>query len=358
MDIRKLKTILTTLVMFSLLTCGSAQAQNRVVVIPLFGEDPPEIENVVVVAKTGGDFTDPISAMNSINDASQNKPYLIVIAPGTYSINQTLQVKPNVSIAGSSESNTIIRNSDPNNGTTLSFQNSGNDAISLSNITIKNDSGGSECTAIFSASFATFDKVTAIASGCTSSNTAMEASLGGVISNMTLIATGGNRATGLVHSLAGSLALNNVNVYVVGNSESYGILSYFAYFDINNSSITTGVQNGTAHALKMKVFNYVGVRESRISNSTIRAFRNSGSGATIGVHVSDETKVYIQRSTISADTASLFADTDSSIIVSASILEGSTTAETGNTGIKKCVHSDDGEGNALNPQCGTIAMGE
>jgi len=38
--------------------------------------------NVIVVAPSGGDFTDPITALSAITDASATNPYLVKIMPG------------------------------------------------------------------------------------------------------------------------------------------------------------------------------------------------------------------------------------------------------------------------------------
>jgi len=64
--------------------------------------------NVVVVSKNGGDFTDPITAINSIIDASASNPYLIKIMPGVYEITTPLSIKNYVDIEGSGENNTKI----------------------------------------------------------------------------------------------------------------------------------------------------------------------------------------------------------------------------------------------------------
>ena len=63
---------------------------------------------LIVVAKSGGDFTDPIAAVTSIADASATKPYLIKVMPGIYSLSAALKMKPYVDLEGSGSDNTII----------------------------------------------------------------------------------------------------------------------------------------------------------------------------------------------------------------------------------------------------------
>ena len=67
--------------------------------------------NVIVVAKSGGDFTDPVAAMNAIADASATNPYLVKIMPGVYDISNTLTMKPFVDLEGSGENVTEIKSS-------------------------------------------------------------------------------------------------------------------------------------------------------------------------------------------------------------------------------------------------------
>ncbi len=77
-------------------------AQNKVVVIPLFGDDTKPIANVLVVAKQNGDFTSPVAALNSITDASKSNPYLVAIAPGEYQLGSAqIVLKPYVELVGS-----------------------------------------------------------------------------------------------------------------------------------------------------------------------------------------------------------------------------------------------------------------
>jgi pectin methylesterase-like acyl-CoA thioesterase len=63
---------------------------------------------VVVVAKSGGDKTNPIDAVNSITDASATKPYLIKVMPGVYDLGTaSLVMKPFVYLEGSGDSSIV-----------------------------------------------------------------------------------------------------------------------------------------------------------------------------------------------------------------------------------------------------------
>ncbi len=57
--------------------------------------------NVIVVAQSGGDFTDPSDAINSITNASATMPYLVKIMPGTYESAGTIVFKSFVTVEGS-----------------------------------------------------------------------------------------------------------------------------------------------------------------------------------------------------------------------------------------------------------------
>jgi hypothetical protein len=65
--------------------------------------------NVIVVAKSGGDFTDPIAAVNSITDASDANPYLVKIMPGIYDLSGTITMRENIDLVGAGENVTKLR---------------------------------------------------------------------------------------------------------------------------------------------------------------------------------------------------------------------------------------------------------
>jgi len=64
--------------------------------------------NVIIVAKSGGDFTDIQSAINSVEPTTEN-PFLIKVMPGVYDVGTgTITVKPNVYLEGAGADATII----------------------------------------------------------------------------------------------------------------------------------------------------------------------------------------------------------------------------------------------------------
>jgi hypothetical protein len=70
---------------------------------------------LVIVAQSGGDFTDPVAAVNSITDASETNPYLVKIMPGVYDLGTgKLVMRSFVDVAGSGAGNTVIKTSNNN----------------------------------------------------------------------------------------------------------------------------------------------------------------------------------------------------------------------------------------------------
>ena len=63
---------------------------------------------VVIVAKSGGHYTNIQTAINSITDAGATNPYIIWIAPGEYTLS-SLTMKDYVSLLGAGQKATIIR---------------------------------------------------------------------------------------------------------------------------------------------------------------------------------------------------------------------------------------------------------
>ncbi len=63
-------------------------------------------EHVVVVAKSGGDYSNVQAAIDAIADATAENPYLVWVGPGTYS--ETVTMKPHVHLQGAGQEVTAI----------------------------------------------------------------------------------------------------------------------------------------------------------------------------------------------------------------------------------------------------------
>jgi len=97
--------------------------------------------SVVVVAKSGGDYTRIQEAVDSIDEATEDSPYLVWVAPGLYEGAVTL--KPYVHLQGAGQDTTIISStvssaSDPPTTATIVLA----DETSLRDLTVKNYGSG------------------------------------------------------------------------------------------------------------------------------------------------------------------------------------------------------------------------
>lgn len=85
-----------------------------IVAVPCFASSEGYAQQVVV-AKSGGNYADPVAAVNSITDASPSKMYLVKVMPGIYDLGTNpLQMKQYVDIEGSGGDNTVITSKVPN----------------------------------------------------------------------------------------------------------------------------------------------------------------------------------------------------------------------------------------------------
>jgi hypothetical protein len=98
--------------------------------------------NVVVVAKSGGDYTSVQTAISSIADASASNPYLVWVGPGIY--DERVTMKPYVHVQGAGQEATVIT-SDYYEGTLVLA-----DHATLEDLTVSNTAAGFYVIAITS----------------------------------------------------------------------------------------------------------------------------------------------------------------------------------------------------------------
>jgi hypothetical protein len=115
-------------------------------------DDGATYDNVITVAKSGGDFTSVASALNSITDSSSSNRYLVRVMPGEYTETSLVTVKSYVHLRGSGPNATVITSSrssaTPSNASaTVDLLDNGR----ISNITVRNTGTSTFGIALYSA---------------------------------------------------------------------------------------------------------------------------------------------------------------------------------------------------------------
>jgi len=149
---RSMRLAVLTLSMLLGLSMGATQvlAHNKIVVIPMAGENLQALAHIITVAKQNGDFTDPVAALDSITDSSLSKRYLVVIAPGVYQLSATLVIDRYVTVVGSGRHATKLIGSMGSNakGQSAAVVGGSSDGRELSDLTVVNTGSGSNSYSI------------------------------------------------------------------------------------------------------------------------------------------------------------------------------------------------------------------
>lgn len=205
-----------------------------------------KIKNVVTVAKSGGQYTDIQTAIDSIDDESANNPYLIYIAPGTYTVTSGITMKSYVSIQGSGEETTIITGaiSGASYGAPSTVIIGANNA-SLENLTVENTGGELSSYAISNTSASPqLHNLTIKASGGSASVVGISNSATSApdMLNITINVSGGNTCNGVSNS-SSSPVMSNIMITTGGVGNSHGVYNTQSSPIMNN--VTAFVQGGT-----------------------------------------------------------------------------------------------------------------
>lgn len=359
---KAMKVMLGFIGVLILLAPLTVLAQNKVVVIPLFGDDAKPLKNIVTVAKANGMFTDPVAAVNSITDASGINPYLVFIGPGVYQITSTLVMKPYVNIIGSGENFTILKGAISKNDYNESAIISGRENSALTSLTVENTggaknsiglynyacspkvsnvnfmaNGGTENYGVYNEYYSspTMTDVTASAFGGAVSVGIFNSSSGPKMTNVTATSSKATYTCGIHNNYGSYPVMTDINVRASGGAETYGV------FNGNNSGPT--MTNVTALAF-LGTENY-GVRNEDSSPTMTNVTATASGTVSAGVY-NYQSSPRIRRSTMQGDTAGLYSVGGTTRVSQSSIIGG-----VNGTGTKKCVASDNGYGEALNASC-------
>jgi len=179
-------------------------------------------QNVVIVAKSGGDYTSVQAAIDSIGDAAAGDPYLVWVAPGVYV--EEVTMKPYVHLQGAGQEATVISLT-----TYLTSH------VSLRDLTV----GGNGTSTALRATDGTTDTlvadVTARALSTLSYNRAVYLSGSGThitLQNVTALAENGDYNYGLHSIFSATVTLHGGSFTARGGDDAYGIYLQEGYTTI------------------------------------------------------------------------------------------------------------------------------
>ena len=230
-------------------------------------------QNLLVVAKSGGDYTTITDALNSITDSSESNPYLVYVAPGVYM--ETIMMKPYVDIEGAGEQATKITYTGSfyaDSGTVV-----GVDHTEIRFLTVEN-TGGDECAVgIFNYySNMRMKNVTVTTTGAKNNFSVYSGYSSPTMTNMTITASGGTSSNTGIYIFSGSPTITDVKVTVTGGDHNYAIM--------NSTSAT--MTDVTAYASGGTIYN-IGVNNFGASPTMMNVVA-TGSGGSYAYGVENE----------------------------------------------------------------------
>jgi hypothetical protein len=206
---------------------------------------------VVIVAKSGGDYTSVQDAINSITDASASNPYLVWVAPGVYS--ETVTMKPYVHLQGAGQEATVIISTAsttiwlPNVATLKLASNT-----SLRDLTVGNSGAGMYNVALLATDGTTqtlVADVTAKAQGGGSYNYGVfltGSGTGVTLQHVTALGENGNGNYGLYNYEGPTAALRGGSFTGRGGTDAWGIYNYGSGTTLEAESVTALGENGSS----------------------------------------------------------------------------------------------------------------
>ncbi len=207
-------------------------------------------QNVVVVAKSGGDYTSVQAAIGSISGAAADNPYLVWVAPGVYS--ETVTMKPYVHLQGAGQEATVITSTASSSAwpPTQATQVLASDA-SLRDLTVGNSGAGDSNAALLATAGMTRTlaaDVTERAQGSGASNYAIYLSGSGTgvtLQQVTALAENGSNANyGLYNFSGAATTLRGGSFTGRGGTDAYGIYNADSNTTLGAESVTALGENG------------------------------------------------------------------------------------------------------------------
>jgi hypothetical protein len=223
----------------------------------LFAADVQPYENVVIVAKSGGDFATIQGALDSITDNGPAQRYLVWVAPGFYT--ETVTMKPFVDIEGAGEGLTFISgpgSTNLNDATLI-----GASSTTLSHLTVENSGGSNYAVGIYASTVGfNVEHVSISVIGGTNGSYGIRHQGAGLSLQQLTINVNGDTAVGIYQDSPGGITVSDSYVRAAGGTNAWGLrhtTTNGGGFTVERSEIEAvgvnayGVESGTAAELNV-----------------------------------------------------------------------------------------------------------
>jgi len=240
-------------------------------------------QNVVIVAKSGGDYASVQAAIDSITGAAAGNPYLVWVAPGVY--DEQVTMKPYVHLQGAGQEATVISSTASSSGwpptqATLLLASD----TSLRDLTVGNSGTGNYTVALLATAGMTrtlVADVTARAQGGGTNNYAIVLSGSGTgvtLQQVTALSENGSSNHGLYNYDAATATLRGGSFTGRGGSHGRGIYNHGSSTTLEAESVTALGENGSSgnHGL----YNDGGAAATLRGGS----FTGRGGSSAFGIH--------------------------------------------------------------------------
>ena len=308
-------------------------------------------QNVVIVAKSGGDYTAVQAALDSITTASDTNRYLVWVAPGVYT--ETVTMKPYVDIEGAGELLTTISYTGSASFTTGTVIGANNAELRL--LTVRSTGGNTSAMAIYNSSASPrLTHITAFASGGSTYNYGVHNrnSSSPAMTDVTASGSGGSANYGVANSYS-SPTMTNVTASASGDTGSYntgvrndsssptmanvtasasgGSRNNGVYNDSSSPTMTNMAASASGGSTSnYGVYNFAS--SVKIQNSIVRASgETSGNYGIFNSAASGSYTVTINNCQITGSTTTISNDTEFTVRIGASQLDGGNIALNGGT---------------------------
>lgn len=294
-------------------------------------------QNVVVVAKSGGDYTSIQAALDGITDNNQYNRYLVWVAPGLYV--ETVKTKPYVAIQGSGAGVTVILSTISSSGSPPTATVEVVENVTLRDVTVVVTGTGTHKAAILVRDVPTdtaeIADVVAQAAGGTFGYGIYNYYSAPMIHDV--IVTGEGSAFGYgIYNWYSSPTIRDATVIAEGSGDAYGIDNNYASPTIQNSTVT-GEGGGIGYGIHNWYSSLV-IRNGTVSGDNA-GLRNSANGGDFVVTVDG--------SQLKGGTWAIDSDDEYTVYVGVSLLDGGADTD----GTYHCRWAYDGDYNGLDANC-------